>query len=144
MTELAHQPQPNFDVEGFNEEFPVELDGPRTDSLDDSGFAGVAIRHLGDKETADPSVVSERHGLVAALNEALGTLDERSRDVLLARELEGQTWEDIGKRWGVSPNRAHQIARIAIVDLRKDEGLVLEKYQLDLEDGGIGRNRKVA
>jgi RNA polymerase sigma factor for flagellar operon FliA len=67
-------------------------------------------------EPADESLA--RAELKEAINRAVGTLAERSRDVLLLHYVEGLTLRQIGERLGVSESRVSQIMTEAVAHLR--------------------------
>jgi len=82
----------------------------------------------GDSERPSPSLTpaeeAERGETLYRLRIAMSMLDERERDVVSARyafpPFDGQeTFEAIGRRWGVTKERARQIEGAALTKLRK-------------------------
>jgi RNA polymerase sigma factor (sigma-70 family) len=56
------------------------------------------------EESADVSVATEREHRHAVLVDAIATLPDRCREVMMLRHLEGLHYKEIGERLGIAPN----------------------------------------
>ena len=70
----------------------------RQSDLDETWFADLT------DDNPDPERLSASQELSLALESALGELDQAFREVILLREIEGLTYEDIAQVTGVPPN----------------------------------------
>lgn len=100
----------------------VPFDGP----ADSSDERPAPDTYLGDSDLEPAAIIAEadfRHAATEALEEALETLDERSRDIVEARWLvendDKATLAELGERYGVSAERIRQIESTAIERLRQ-------------------------
>lgn len=82
----------------------------------------------------DPHHALERHQSISALLEAVKELPERQREVILLRELEGRTYEEIAAELGVSGGAVGQLLRRARAALREGATAVTP-YELGLRLG---------
>lgn len=85
----------------------------RLGRLGDEALAGVA-----DERTADPSAEAERSELEVALQRAIGELDEERRIVVVLRDLEGLSYEEIAEALQLPIGTVRSRLHRARVDLR--------------------------
>ena len=119
--DLGVKPETVLEMESRLSNYDLAFDGSATD--DDEGPSIAPAAYLPDLrnepaaqiEKAD-SAESEREGLYAAL----GSLDERSRDILQRRWLADskETLHDLADEYGVSAERIRQIEAAAMKKLR--------------------------
>ena len=96
---------------------PLSLDSPVGEENDSN--LGDFIK---DREAQDPDTAAERSSLLAAIEEALGELDEREQQIVRMRfGLDGgepRTLEDVGKAFEVTRERVRQIEAKTLAKLR--------------------------
>ncbi len=107
----------------------TSLEAPVGDDEDSSTLADF----LEDEKTVPPSVAAARRLLKGRIDEILGDLDDREREILTMRfGLEDgvtYTLEEVGHRFGVTRERIRQIQSKAIEKMRKnDKSKKLEGY----------------
>ena len=119
---LGVEPAEVTRMEGRLASRDVAFDGHADDDEDDAPTAPA--HYLEDTASNPAELVAEADAAGRAsrqLAAALGTLDDRSRDILRARWLadEKTTLMDLAARYGVSAERIRQIERNAMKKLRK-------------------------
>lgn len=94
----------------------VPLDQTLDDSDDTIGDLIADPRHPDPEDEITHHLTREE--TMGILRESIGRLDDRSRAVITAR-LKGELLEEIGKRFGVTKERARQIEKKAVFTLRE-------------------------
>lgn len=95
----------------------VSLDEVNEDRAD--GFGRAWLDALADEDSAgDPAAVADQAALRQLLSEALATLPERERTVIVAHFVGGQRFREIAGQLGVSETRVSQIRNRALQRLR--------------------------
>lgn len=94
----------------------VPIDKTFDDSDDTIGDLIADPRHPDPEDEITHQLTREE--TMGILRESVGRLDERSRAVITAR-LKGELLEEIGKRFGVTKERARQIEKKAVFTLRE-------------------------
>lgn len=84
-----------------------------------TGRATTTGKTLGDYLADDRVAFTHSAELTESVNSYLACLDERSRIVVVGREIEGLTFIVIGKRIDCTPSRAFQIHRTAMAKMTK-------------------------
>ena len=107
-------------MEGRLASFDASFDG---DPTDDDDAATAPAMYLRDDASDPADLVADEDwskSATAALREALGDLDERSRDIIASRWLtdEKLTLHDLADRYGVSAERIRQIEANALKKMR--------------------------
>ena len=97
---------------------PLSLDSPIGE--EDDSFLGDFIK---DDDADEPLDIATRQMLQEAVNEVLGELNERERDVVRMRfglgdNTEARTLEEVGKEFGVTRERIRQIESKTLAKLR--------------------------
>ena len=97
---------------------PLSLDSPVGE--EDDSFLGDFIK---DDEAEEPLDVATRQMLQEAVNEVLGELNDRERDVVRMRfglgdNTEARTLEEVGRTFGVTRERIRQIESKTLAKLR--------------------------
>ena len=107
----------------------VSLDLVNEDRADGTGHS--LLDSLADPDPAvNPATVVDQVALRRLLAQALATLPERDRGVLVAHYLEGERLWEIGQRLGISESRVSQLCARALKRLR-----VYLAEALDLSEG---------
>lgn len=101
----------------------IGFDGP--DNADEENISASPSQWLTQEETNDPAVLAEQNETAtntqSAIHAALGTLDERSRDILQRRWLNEDrkaTLHELADEYGVSAERIRQIENQAMKKLK--------------------------
>jgi RNA polymerase primary sigma factor len=98
---------------------PLSLDN----SLDSESGEGTLGEIIGDESASDPSEMASGSSINRTVQEALLSLDQRSKSILSFRfgldGEEGETLEEIGKRFKVTRERIRQLQNQALRKLRK-------------------------
>ena len=99
----------------------MAFDGDHDDSGED--YAAAPAQFLEDRSANPAQIVADEDWASQSkegLHEALGALDERSRDILASRWLADQktTLTDLGERYGISAERVRQIEANAMKKLK--------------------------
>jgi RNA polymerase primary sigma factor len=97
---------------------PLSLDSPIGE--EDDSFLGDFIK---DDDADEPLDIATRQMLQEAVNEVLGELNDRERDVVRMRfglgdNTEARTLEEVGKEFGVTRERIRQIESKTLAKLR--------------------------
>jgi RNA polymerase primary sigma factor len=97
---------------------PLSLDSPIGE--EDDSFLGDFIR---DDDADEPLDIATRQMLQEAVNEVLGELNDREREVVRMRfglgdNTEARTLEEVGKEFGVTRERIRQIESKTLAKLR--------------------------
>lgn len=113
--DIAHHEEPRTLEEFFDrlgESVPIEQLHVLHDRPEDAPFA--------PSPALDPSHALERADVSAALRRALSRLTVRERDIVLARHFRSTkpSYEQLGRRWHISKNRARDIGEAALRKLR--------------------------
>lgn len=95
-----------------------------TISLDvplDAGEGDITLMDI----LEDESIPEASSGLIeaeraVAVREAVHRLEERKREVVEKHDLEGQSFAEIGRSWGLTRERVRQLRDKALRDLRRD------------------------
>ena len=80
---------------------------------------GMMLEDLLPSPAAGPDAVYARNVLLEAMDEALNELPENQREVFVAHELLGRSFQEIAKETGVSVNTLLSRKRYAVLHLRK-------------------------
>jgi RNA polymerase sigma factor (sigma-70 family) len=79
----------------------------------------LGLRDLLPTDVAGPDAVYARSILLEEISEAIAELPEEQREVLLAHEIEGRSFQEMALRSGVSINTLLSRKRYAILHLRR-------------------------
>lgn len=109
-------------MEGRLSSQDIGFDGPSDDEDDERNYAPA---HFLQAENADPALDNEAQEWqslqLTQLQEAIGTLDEKSQDILRARWLHDDrkaTLHELAEKYGVSAERIRQIEKAAMNKLK--------------------------
>lgn len=108
-------------------------DWKEVDSLDegfeDEGERKTPLADLIPDPNPPPEELVERSEIRAAVDRALAQLPARQRDVFIAREEDGLSWDEVASKVGISPRTAqndYQKAQKRLQSLLQEEGLPLD------------------
>jgi RNA polymerase sigma-70 factor (ECF subfamily) len=65
-----------------------------------------------------PSASAERRDLGVVLSDALARMSEDHREVLVLHDLEGLSWDEVGRRMGRTPNAVRKLWARALYEMR--------------------------
>ncbi|MGH7439810.1 MAG: sigma-70 family RNA polymerase sigma factor, partial [Polyangiaceae bacterium] len=122
----------------------VELDEARLDGDGNGGPGDFDVSLLGRVDGADPAGVVRRREIAASLQTALDALPSYHRAVIVLREIEGMSYEEMAQAMGVSKGtimsrlfHARQKLQRALADCYKEQiGAVLPDDEALSEHGG--------
>jgi RNA polymerase sigma factor (sigma-70 family) len=78
---------------------------------------------------AGPAAIYARQLLFEELEAAVDELPAEQREVFVAHELEGRSFKEMAKEWGVSVNTLLSRKRYAVLRLRDQLGAVYEEFE---------------
>ena len=87
---------------------------------------------IGEPLTPDQIKVLKWNPMI--IQKLLKTIDERSRDILIARYRDTKTLSQIGKEYGVTESRIYQIIGVAIHLLRKPPSSIYIDLLLEMDN----------
>jgi len=113
---------PESELDDLRRSFTAEISSHATVS----GTDDLTVEDtLAAEEVEDPDAEFDDLAIKQRLDELLPVLDERSRDVLIARfglgGCEARSLARVGEEFGVSRERIRQIERVALARLREDD-----------------------
>jgi len=105
----------------------LDLSADRVDRVRAAAAAGVIDRidlfddvpGTIDGQSVEPTAALEREELLVYLRDALGSLSDRHRRVILGQFVEGRTSLDLADELGVSRSRVSQLRSEALAELRR-------------------------
>jgi len=90
-----------------------------SEAVEDEDDGGRTLEDLLPSPAAGPDAVYARNVLLEAMDEALNELPENQREIFVAHELLGRSFQEIAKETGVSVNTLLSRKRYAVLHLRK-------------------------
>ena len=122
----------------------VELDEARLEADGNGGSGDFDVSLFGRVDGADPAAVVRRREIAASLQVALDALPSYHRAVIVLREIEGMSYEEMAQAMGVSKGtimsrlfHARQKLQRALADCYKEQvGAVLPDDESLSEHGG--------